>query len=929
MGGSAVNHDGRTQGITAPSGVAQRAVIRQALEEAGLRPDDVQVLEAHGTGTALGDPQELDAIGDVFAGRERRLVVGSIKTNLGHLEPVAGLAGVLKLVLGLQHREIYPHLHLRQTNREIPMADLPVSIPTELRSWPAEPGRSRVGAVSSFGFSGTNAHVVLEESPAQPAAAGARLASSTGPAAAPLPLALSARSDTELRALAAHHADHLRRMPGVDLADLCYSAATTRAAWSHRCVLPARSRDDLIRALDQVAAGRTPQGAVVGQARRGPPPKVAFLFTGQGSQYPGMAAGLFEGQPIFRAALERCAELLRGELPRPLLDVMFDRAGSSDIDETLYTQPALFATGWALSELWRSCGVEPAVVLGHSVGEITAACVAGAIELADAARFVAARARLMQDRMGDGAMLAVLDSPEVAEEAVARRREDLSVAAYNGPSLAVVSGRAPAVADVEAELQARGIRTRRLRTSRAFHSPLVEPLVGDIERAAAGMQTAAPRCRIASNVSGSLFAAGEAPTGAYWARQAREPVRFEANLRAALDHGCSILLELGPDPVLLGMARGIAREGVVAVASLRRASPDQDTIVDAAAALHVEGAPLAWEHLDPRPVRRRLPLPSYPFARRRFPLLRRAPGGDADSHIAEAAPARAAAHGRGWLQPRPIARDLPVAMFELQLAAEALGVLADHRVRGAAVTPAAALLEFMLSSAREAFGARQARLDDITFPRPLVCAPGQPRRVLVSLARLGRDGAAVQVASQPTAGAWTTHAEARLRFGRDSGPPAADADALELLKALLSDEVSVEELYARLAGGGLEYGPGFRGLVQAFSGDPGSGEALGRLAVPAAARLEEATWLHPVLLDSAFHLIALAVAAVDPGPTAAPEAARVPVGIDRIELGSPIGPEGWAHARARRTGTTSASISTCGERPASGGPVCAACGWCR
>ncbi len=902
--GTAVNHDGRTQGLTAPSGVAQRAVIRQALAEAGVGPGDVQVLEAHGTGTSLGDPQELDAIGDVFAERDRRLVVGSIKTNLGHLEAVAGLAGVVKLVLGLQHREIYPHLHLRRTNGNIPLADLPLSIPTELRPWPAAAaGRSRIGVVSSFGFSGTNAHVVLEEPPraAPPAAAGTPALPSSP---SPLPLAFSARSETELRALAARHAAHLRGRPGLELADLCYSAATARADWSHRCAVPVRDRDALARDLDQVAGGKAPAGALFGQVRRGPPPKIAFLFTGQGSQHPGMAAGLFAAQPVFRAALERCAELFRAELPLPLTDVIFgsSAAATAALDDTLYTQPALFATGWALAQLWRSCGVEPAVVLGHSVGEITAACVSGAIQLEDAARFVAARARLMQEGMAEGAMLAVLGPVDAAEAAVARRRDELSIAAYNGPSLAVVSGKPSAVADVEAELAGRGVRTRRLRTSRAFHSPLVQPILGAIERAGAALRPAAPACRLASNVSGSLFAAGDAPTGAYWAHQARQPVRFADNLRAAFDHGCTVLLELGPDPVLIGMSRAVEPEGVVSAPSLRRGTPDQDAFLHAAAALHVKGAPIRWEALDPRPVRRRVPLPSYPFARRRFALPRRTAGESATHASPGSAPLASPpvpAAGRE-LALQKIALDLPVDLFELHFAGESPGILADHRVGGATVIPAAALVELMLSAARGTFGAGRARLEQVTFTRPLIARPEQIRRALVSLSRSGRDAAAVQVASQLAGEAWTPHAEARFSLLRDASP-SPDATALELLRAALDQPAPVDELYGRLAERGLEYGPRFRGLVEAFPGDAGLGEALGRVAVPAAARLEEA-WLHPVLLDSAFHLAALSVGTLDADPSGEPEVIRVPAGIDQIEIAASVPLQAWAHARARRDG---------------------------
>ena len=888
--GTAVNHDGRTQGLTAPSGVAQRAVIRQALDEAGVEPADVQVLEAHGTGTPLGDPQELDAIADVFAGRDRRLLVGSVKTNLGHLEAAAGMAGVLRIVLGLVHREVFPHLHLQQANRELALSELPIAIPTELQPWrPNRGGQPRIGAVSSFGFSGTNAHVVLEQAP-RPAAVTA-----STEARAALPLALSARSETELCALAGRYAAHLRSSPAQGLADLCFTAATRRDAWSHRCIAPARDRDNLIECLDQIAGGGSPADARLGRVHGGQPPKIAFLFTGQGSQYAGLARGLYDTFPVFRAALDRCAELFRPELPIPLLDAMF--AATGPLDQTLYTQSAVFSLGWSLAELWRACGVEPAAVVGHSIGEITAACVAGALELDEAARFVAARGRLMQDAMAEGAMLAIVSPAEPIEALVARRPAELSIAAYNAPSLVVVAGAVAALAELERELAGQQIRARRLVTSRAFHSPLVDPIAGQLERAAAALHPRAPRCRLASNVTGAWFA--EAPDAAYWARHARAPVRFGDNLRAALDHGCTVLVELGPDPVLLGLAGAIAGAGV---ASLRRGADDAATFIDAAAALYLHGAPIDWAALDVRASRKTVALPSYAFARRRFALARRVrpartPAGS-EPLASTPEPAELPAHH--GLALRPVPGDLSVGLYELVLADDTLGALADHRIRGATVMPGAGLVELVLAAARAAFDARRVRLEELAFVRPLICVPDQRRRLHVAVMPFGRDRAAVRVTSQPASGgAWTPHAEGRLVFSRHAAT-VIDGNALELLQAFLSEEAPVEPFYTRVAGAGLELGPRFRGVVQAFPGHPGSGEALGRIEVPAAARPDDRTWLHPVLLDSAFQLVAFAIGALD--TTGSPEPTRIPASIAQLDVTSPIPSHAWAHARARRDG---------------------------
>ena len=411
--GSAVNQDGPSSGLTAPNGPAQEAVIREALSRAGVAPREVGFVEAHGTGTQLGDPLEVNALGAVFAADRdpaRPLFIGSVKTNIGHLESAAGVAGLIKVILALQHRTIPPHLHFHTPSPHIAWADLPLQVSTKEVAWEPIGGR-RIGGVSSFGFSGTNAHIVLEEAPPY-------VAVEEAPVRRSCLLALSARDDKAFAELASRFADALEGRSDDELADICHTANAGRAHFAHRATVIGRTIGELRTGLIALARGEDARGVRTARITRRDPPRIAFLFTGQGAQYAGMSQGLYDVSPVFRAALDRCAELLTPHLERPLLEVMFPAPGQpTPLDETAYTQPALFAVEYALTELWRSWGVTPNAVMGHSVGEYVAACVAGVLNLEDALRLIAKRGRLMQSLPPGGAMAAIFAPEERVGEA--------------------------------------------------------------------------------------------------------------------------------------------------------------------------------------------------------------------------------------------------------------------------------------------------------------------------------------------------------------------------------------------------------------------------------------------------------------------------------------------------------------------------------
>ena len=658
--GTAVNQDGRSNGLTAPNGPSQQAVIEQALRDAGVRPADVDYVECHGTGTRLGDPIEVQALGAALApGRTEPVVIGSVKSNLGHTQVAAGAAAVMKVVLALAHDEIPRSLHAETPSPHIAWPELPVTLATAPVAWPRGT-RPRIAGVSSFGISGTNAHVVIEEAPAPalisagmyaystrtlartgaathavggapPSASGTRMTAANGAApaangaapaangAAPAANAtndatdraalyvVSGKSAAALRAQCARLATGL---PNAGLDAIAYSLATTRGAMDHRLAITATTRDELVAALRAAANGDLPAGAARGE--RGARCRVAFVFSGQGSQAPGMGRGLYAAWPVFREALDRVLALF----PEPALrDVMW-AASDARLDLTGYTQPALFAIEYALAALWRSWGVEPAVVAGHSIGELVAACLAGVFTLEDAARLVTARAGLMQALPAGGAMASIAAS----EAAVAAELAPvLSIAAINGPAQVTIAGPAAAVAAACAAWSARGVRVRPLAVSHAFHSADMDGMLDAFARVAATISYRAPALPVVSNLSGAI-AGPEIASAAYWVRHVREAVRFADGVRALGAAGVTAIVEVGPRPALVGAIAdcldGAAAQPVV-VGSLRPGQDDTASMLAALGEHWASGGEVAWGGVFPDGGAR-VALPTYAWQRERY-----------------------------------------------------------------------------------------------------------------------------------------------------------------------------------------------------------------------------------------------------------------------------------------------------------------------
>ena len=594
--GSAINQDGRSGGMTAPNGTAQEALIRQALASAGLKPDDINYVETHGTGTSLGDPIEAHALAAVFGpGRAsgNALVLGALKSNIGHLESAAGVAGLIKVVLALRNQQIPGNLHFQKLNPHIDWHGTPVEIPTASRAWPGGE-RPRLAGVSSFGFSGTNAHVILEEAPI-------RQAPPREFERALHILALSARSARALGQLEARYAEELARNQN-ELGDICFTANTGRAAFDYRVVYVGATREQMFKSAARGIKESTPE--------------VVFLFPGQGAQIAGMGKELYQTQPVFRRTIDECAELLKTELETPLVEVLWGR-DTELVDQTAYTQPALFAVEYALSVLWRSWGIAPAAVLGHSVGEYAAACVAGVFSLGDGLKLIATRARLMQQVAGRGAMAAVFASEQQVRESLAGLEARVSVAALNAPGNMVISGYQAEFEIVEERLRRQGIRVQRLPVSHAFHSPQMYEMVDAFAHAAKEVKWSAPYIQLISSVTGVPVGPQEMADAEYWRRQVRQPVMFRQAMEALRGH--RVLVEVGPGTTLAALGRRcIENEDVFWAPSLRKGRGDWDQMLSSLAGLYVRGVEVDWTGFDEPYGRRRVALPTYPFERHAY-----------------------------------------------------------------------------------------------------------------------------------------------------------------------------------------------------------------------------------------------------------------------------------------------------------------------
>jgi acyl transferase domain-containing protein/NADPH:quinone reductase-like Zn-dependent oxidoreductase/acyl carrier protein len=852
---SAVNQDGASSGLTVPSGAAQQRLIATALARAGLAGGDVDYLEAHGTGTPLGDPIEVQAAGAVYGAArdaDRPLLIGSVKTNIGHLESASGAAGLIKVVLSLQHGVLPQSLHFETPSPHIPWGSLPVRVVDKAIPWQAN-GRPRRAGVSSFGFTGTNAHVLIEEAPARPATPDAQRADDAddvGAASAsdaqeqPVNvLPLSARSPEALVALADRYAAWLDIHPEVDIADVCRTAGTGRSHFEHRAALVVDSVQGARAGLAELAESRLRPGVLRGECTDRP--TTAWLFTGQGSQHPGMARELFDAESVFADVVTRCADAVSEMLPRPLLEVLFatDRETGGEAGETLrhtsFAQPALFAIEMGLARLWQSWGVEPDVVLGHSVGQYAAACVAGVFSLEDGARLMAERGRLFGSLPDGGQMVAVFADAKYVEQ-IANEFRRVSVAAYNGPNT-VLSGPGTDLEEIVARCGNDGIRCSRLETSHAFHSELLEPVLGEFESYAAQLPFAVPTLPLVCNRTGAVLTADTPLDAQYWRRHSRQPVQFAESARTVAALGCSVLMEIGPQPVLTGAAVQVWPEHLAApraIVSLRKGVDDRRQIAEALATAYVSGHRPKFAALHHQP-RLRLELPTYPFQRRRFwPKTSGIAGIDGQ-----------AAGVSGILGS---AKELASgdSVYTSRISVKSQPWLADHVIYGTVVVPGATYAAMALAAVGP-----PARVKDVFFYEPIILGDKESREVQLALHPLDDgsqegEGWTFRVHSRPYGvrdAEWSLNADGTVITGVDDEPAADPAESIDAAIERCS-RMRPQELFETFADMELAWGPNWSGSLKSLW--LGEGEAIGDISVGEELAEHLGTEpMHPVLLD--------------------------------------------------------------------------------
>jgi acyl transferase domain-containing protein/acyl-CoA synthetase (AMP-forming)/AMP-acid ligase II/acyl carrier protein len=742
--GSAMNQDGRSNGLTAPNGLAQQAVIRQALANAGVKASQISYVETHGTGTALGDPIEVESLKAVRLSEQSEpspCILGSVKANMGHLEAAAGIAGLIKVVLCLQQEEIPRQLHLNQLNPHISWDERLVVIPQAPQPW-LRGGKARVAGVSSFGFGGTNAHVVLAEAPQLETHPETPVQEPERERSLHL-LTLSAKTENALGELVKRYGAFLATHPTASLADICFSANTGRSHFNHRLAVVAESTASLREQLAAGLTGKETLGRVTGQVTNRQRPKLAFLFTGQGSQYLNMGQELYQTQPTFGQTLDRCDEILRPYLETSLLSVLYPEPGmSSPLHETAYTQPALFAIEYALVQLWQSWGVHPDAMMGHSVGEYVAACVAGVFSLEDGLKLIASRSRLMQHLDGGGEMVAVLADEASIRDVIDLDAQNVGIAAYNSPQNTVISGASQPVRDICAALEARGIKTKPLQVSHAFHSPLMEPMLAEFHQVAATITYQTPQIDLISNVTGERLTGAEI-TPDYWCRHVRQGVRLADSIKTL--HACDsqIFVEIGPKPTVLGMARQSLPQDVgVWLPSLRLGCSDWQQLLQSLAELYVQGVPVDWSGFDRDYPRHRVILPTYPWQRSRYWI--KTTGIERQTGLMES-PEPNQPDGMA-AQPQPERQKHPLLgnrlnhlappnlyIWETKIDSLYLSYLKDHRVWDSIVMPHSAYIEIALAATEEAFKSKPKQLTDLKLHTPLFLSEQDAQKIQVVL----------------------------------------------------------------------------------------------------------------------------------------------------------------------------------------------------
>ncbi len=913
--GTAVNQDGRTPAVTAPNGRSQEKVIRNALARVGVSPNDIGYVEAHGTGTPVGDPIEMSAIVNVYGpGRsdDQILYVGSAKSNFGHIEAGAGLLGLTKAALSLQREEILPSIHFTQLNPNIDLGQAPVKVATQLVPWPRN-GSPRLAGVNSFGYSGTNAHVILQEAPA----------SSNGhtPSAEKRSLVergeglvvISAKSSPSLDELVDRWIEFLDKEKSLPFSNIAFTAALGRTQLSNRLAVIGNDSDEIKQKLQAWREGRTPKGLVSGQVLTKIKPRIAFMFTGQGAQYAEMGRELYQTEARFAETIQRVASIMDSELGVPLLDVLFGEKSAEYLENTRYVQPALFAIEYALADLMRYWGIEPDYLIGHSVGEIVAACVGGVLDLEDAARFVVARGRLMGQLPAGGKMLAISATVEQIQKWIIGREAEVSIATVNGPRAVVVSGTGEAIAAIKEMAETAGRQTKELEVSHAFHSPLMDPILDELTKVAASMRIHPARIPIASNTTGEFF--GEEIKPEYWSTHVRQAVLFHQGMEKIVEARCSLLVEIGPHPALTpAVITAFETANLQTVPTLRRDKKDVTNLLGSLASLYVNGAPLKLERLYSSPSYHRVSLPLYPFRPDKFwlnlegvvdlppdafPLMQ--PSGAAIEDAQELSALPEPLHP---LLGKVVTHSSRKTVFEVGL--KTTSPWTDHRVLETTVFPGTAYLEM----AARGFAAISGQdwcatvLKDVSFERPLLLSYRAEKQVRLTLetAVSGKGSTKFTIAAGDESG--VIYCRGRITT------PSERQEQVKMEEELGTRETEIKlgSFYGELRSRGLEYGARFANVRELWQGKPDSGEAFGRVTdTSVAAENKNDLYKNAILLDGCLHVFGAALGVLENMNNNA--GAFVPASIQSITIYSEMPSQVWSHIKVSSSSDKRAALA--------------------
>jgi malonyl CoA-acyl carrier protein transacylase len=891
---SAINNDGALKvGYTAPSVEGQAKVIAEALALAEIDSSTMSYVEAHGTATPLGDPIEVAALTKAYrentsSRKNGFCAIGSVKTNVGHLDEAAGITSLIKTILALKHKLIPPSLHFTKPNPNIDFDNSPFYVNTTLSEWQTQDTPRRAG-VSSFGMGGTNCHVILEEAPKEIQSPNLK---STTDRTWHL-LTLSAKTNQALAELAQRYVTYLESEQKTEIADICFTANTGREHFNYRTCLVANSKQQLKRQL--VNFINNPELPPITAPKLAFKKRIAFLFTGQGSQYVDMGRQLYETQPTFRQIIDDCDEILHPYLEVSLRSILYpDRPSNHlQLNETAYTQPALFVLEYALAELWKSWGIEPDVVMGHSVGEYVAAAIAGVFSLEDGLKLIAARGRLMQSLPPDGEMVALLASEEQALAAIASldtNSQQVSIAAINGPQSVVVSGQREAISILVTNLEASGIKTKKLNVSHAFHSTLMQPMLAKFKQITESVKFYTPQIKINSNVTGTLIT-DEIATPEYWCRHILMPVQFAASMATLAQQEIDVFIEIGPKPILLAMGcQCLSNRAALWLPSLRPEQEDWHSLLTSLRDLYVQGVSINWVGFDRDYTRRRQALPTYPFQRQRYWV--EIPKDNGTQELVLVASNQSAHPLLGQQISLPGTEQI---RFQCQISKNFPKWLEDHRVFATIIVPGTAYIEMALAAGVVVAKTSNLTLENVLIRQPLTLTEdGSHKLVHLVLTSEAAFSYRFEIFSlEPTTEAnkkqvsWILHVSGKL-ITQVKQSPNKTMD-LATLKNQCQQEISLQLLYQRHIQQNIDYGPSFFAIDQLWRNETA---ALGKICLPEPVKFEVNDYLiHPILLDACLQILDATLMDDDHHNT------YVPVGVERLQMYARASSVIWCYAQ--------------------------------